>query len=99
MWRYSQASRQIREHYEIGVLGKLEHRLTHLKADAVYPIRQFDNNDDLFQFFHAIMNGRIKLEDAPTYKLGEETDRGERIETIAEIHARISRGRYGRRRR
>lgn len=98
-WRLMKANSQLREHYEIGAFGRLVHRFLDQYGLGFMPIRQFDTMDDLRFMFQALLTGTIKLEDAPTYKIGEETARGEPVETVAQIHAGAFRRRNGRGRR
>ena len=99
MWRYNSGSLQERGNYEIGAVGMLEHRITKRRRPGVMPIRRFAYAEDLAFMFNKLLAREIKLVDAPTYVLGENASRGERIETISEIHARLPRRHNGKRRR
>jgi hypothetical protein len=92
MWRYVNATFDSAEHFEIGVFGDLVYRNTGRRSSAVLPIRKLPSLEDVVMLWNGLVSGAIKLEEAPTYKIGEALQ-GERIETVADIHARLPRRR------
>ena len=98
-WRRVKPSTQEDEHYEIGAVGTMVHRITKQRMPGIMPVRRFSSLEDMSYMWDKLQTGEIALVDAPSYVLGEETHGGEPVETIAQIHARLSRKRYGGRQR